>query len=221
MHFVIMGSGRVGAAMASELDRQGHSVAVVDQNPAAFRRLKKDFSGQKVKGVGFDRDTLRQAGIEDAYAFAAVSNGDDSNILSARVARETFGVKRVVARIYDPRRAELYQRLGIATVGPVKWTTRAMLRRMLPDNSEVIFADQTNGIELLRARPAKMWLTRPFSELEDALGVRVAYLSRLGKPILARPEYVVQENDELFLAVPHSELANVSHQLANGQSEEK
>ena len=142
MHFVIMGSGRVGAAMAIELDRQGHSVAVVDQNPAAFRKLKKDFSGQKVKGVGFDRDTLQRAGIEDAYAFAAVSNGDNSNILSARVARETFGVKRVVARIYDPRRAELYQRLGIATVGPVKWTSRAMLRRMLPDNSEVIFADR-------------------------------------------------------------------------------
>ncbi|MDU5162369.1 MAG: TrkA family potassium uptake protein [Winkia neuii] len=221
MHFVIMGSGRVGAAMAIELDRQGHSVAVVDQNPAAFRKLKKDFSGQKVKGVGFDRDTLQRAGIEDAYAFAAVSNGDNSNILSARVARETFGVKRVVARIYDPRRAELYQRLGIATVGPVKWTSRAMLRRKLPDNSVMIFADQTNGMEILRARPAKMWLTRPLAELEKALGVRVAYVSRLGNALLARPDYVVQENDELFIAVQHSNLTDVSHQLANGQSEEK
>ena len=103
-----MGCGRVGSTLASSLSRRGHSVAVVDQDATAFRRLGHDFGGQQVVGVGFDRDTLIEAGIEQAAAFAAVSSGDNSNILSARVARETFGVDNVVARIYDPRRAEVY-----------------------------------------------------------------------------------------------------------------
>ncbi len=124
VHFVIMGCGRVGATLAQSLESSGHSVAVVDQNPDAFRRLPAEFTGKKVTGVGFDRDTLVQAGIEDAYAFAAVSDGDNSNILSARVVRETFGVEKVVARIYDPQRAEIYQRLGIPTVATVRCDLR-------------------------------------------------------------------------------------------------
>ena len=117
-----MGCGRVGSSLAEQLEDQGHSVAVVDQNPEAFRRLPADFEGRRVTGLGFDRDALTQAGIEDAYAFAAVSSGDNSNIIAARVVRETFGVPNVVARIYDPRRAEVYQRLGIPTVATVRWT---------------------------------------------------------------------------------------------------
>src|SRR5659263_208057 len=115
VHFVIMGCGRVGGLLAAQLDESGHSVAVIDQDPDAFRRLPAEFSGRRITGMGFDRDALLQAGIEEAYALAAVSNGDNSNILTARVARETFGVKHVVARIYDPRRAEVYQRLGTTT----------------------------------------------------------------------------------------------------------
>ena len=112
MHFVIMGCGRVGSTLAHSLEDQGHGVAIIDQNPESFRRLGPSFSGKRVSGVGFDRDTLLEAGIEDAFAFAAVSSGDNSNILSARVARENYGVANVVARIYDPGRAEVYQRLG-------------------------------------------------------------------------------------------------------------
>ncbi len=119
VHFVIMGCGRVGATLARSLEDRGHTVAVIDQNPDAFRRLGAGFEGTTVTGVGFDRDTLVEAGIEHAYAFAAVSSGDNSNILAARVARETFGVSNVVARIYDPGRAEVYQRLGIPTVATV------------------------------------------------------------------------------------------------------
>ncbi|WP_322751877.1 MULTISPECIES: TrkA family potassium uptake protein, partial [unclassified Frankia] len=116
MHVVILGCGRVGSALARSVDRYGHSVSIIDQNPDAFTRLPADFSGRMITGVGFDRDTLIEAGIRDATAFAAVSSGDNSNIIAARIAREMFGVTSVVARIYDPRRAEVYERLGIPTV---------------------------------------------------------------------------------------------------------
>src|SRR5690606_13298200 len=107
MHIVIMGCGRVGSTLAHILEDNGHSVAIIDRDPQAFRRLRAEFRGLRVTGVGFDRDVLMEAGIESASAYVAVSNGDNSNIISARVARETFGVDNVVARIYDPRRAEV------------------------------------------------------------------------------------------------------------------
>ena len=121
MHVVIMGCGRVGSAIALELETAGISVSIIDQSREAFRRLGGAFKGTTVTGIGFDRDILIQAGIEKADAFAALSNGDNSNILAARVAREVFGVQNVVARIYDPARAEIYQRLGIPTVATVTW----------------------------------------------------------------------------------------------------
>ncbi len=132
-HFVIMGCGRVGATLAHTLEDAGHSVAIIDQDDRAFRRLRAGFTGRKVTGVGFDRETLKQAGVADAYAFAAVSSGDNSNILATRVARETFHVPHVVARIYDPGRAEIYQRLGIPTVAAVRWSADQVLRRILPE----------------------------------------------------------------------------------------
>ena len=146
VHFVIMGCGRVGASLARALERAGHEVAVIDQDEPAFRRLGTTFEGRRVTGVGFDRDTLREAGIEDAYAFAAVSSGDNSNILAARVARETFGVEHVVARIYDPGRAEVYQRLGIPTVATVRWTADQMLRRLLPQGHVPEFTDPSGRV---------------------------------------------------------------------------
>ena len=130
-----MGAGRVGVMLAHTLEDSGHTVAIIDRDERAFRRLRSDFSGKKVTGIGFDRETLKRAGIEDAYAFAAVSSGDNSNILSSRVARETFRVPHVVARIYDPNRAEFFQRLGIPTVAAVRWSTDQVLRRILPEQA--------------------------------------------------------------------------------------
>ena len=132
MHIVIMGCGRVGSTLAHILEDRGYTVAVIDQDPEAFRRLRPSFKGDRVTGVGFDRDVLARAGIERADGFAAVSSGDNSNIIAARVARETFAVRQVAARIYDPRRAEVYERLGIPTVATVRWTADQMLRKLLP-----------------------------------------------------------------------------------------
>ena len=133
MHVVIMGCGRVGSELAARLESGEHSVSVIDKNPTAFRMLRYQFKGKKIEGYGFDEDILREAGIERAEAFAAVSSGDNSNIVAARLAREKFEVPLVVARIYDPRRAEIYQRLGIPTVATVKWTTDQVMRVLIPD----------------------------------------------------------------------------------------
>ena len=127
-----MGCGRVGSTLARSLEDRNHTVSVIDSNPDAFRRLGPSFDGTKVTGYGFDQAVLTEAGIERADAFAAVTSGDNSNIIAARVARETFGIQQVVARIYDPGRAEVYQRLGITTVATVKWTADQVLRAHPP-----------------------------------------------------------------------------------------
>src|SRR5215213_1575110 len=176
VHFVIMGCGRVGSTLAHSLEGLGHDVAVVDQDETAFRRLGVSFEGRRVTGVGFDRDTLREAGIEQAHAFAAVSSGDNSNILAARVARETFGIENVVARIYDPGRAEIYQRLGIPTVATVRWTADQMMRRLLPHGSEPEWRDPSGTIRLAEVPVDTAWVGERISRLEIESGGRVAFL---------------------------------------------
>ena len=194
-----MGCGRVGATLALSLEGRGHSVAVIDQNPEAFRRLDASFEGKKVTGLGFDRDTLTGAGIEDAFAFAAVSDGDNSNILAARVVRETFGVQNVVARIYDPHRAEIYQRLGIPTVATGRWTADQVLRRMLPMGAQDQYRDASGHISLAQVDVHAGWIGRPLRAIEAATGARVAYVTRYGDGILPAADMVLQENDVLHV----------------------
>lgn len=190
-----MGCGRVGAALAISLEDRGHTVAVVDQNPAAFRRLPSRFSGEKVTGMGFDRDTLLSARITEAYGFAAVADGDNSNVLAARVVRETFGVANVVARIYDPDRAEVYQRLGIPTVATVRWTTDQVLRRLLPLGNTEEFHDASGQLTLAQVDLHHDWFGRSVHQLETASGVRVAYITRYGQGVVPANSTVLQEND--------------------------
>jgi trk system potassium uptake protein TrkA len=213
VHFVIMGCGRVGSTLARSLERQGHDVAVIDQEESAFRRLGSGFEGRRVTGVGFDRDTLIDAGIQQAYAFAAVSSGDNSNILAARVARETFGVEHVVARIYDPGRAEVYQRLGIPTVATVKWTADQMLRRLLPQGHVPEFTDPSGKVVLAEVPVNPAWVGRRVTDLETASGGRVAFLTRLGAGMLPGPDTVYQEGDLLHVATPTEDLALVERIL--------
>jgi trk system potassium uptake protein TrkA len=213
VHFVIMGCGRVGSTLALSLEAQGHDVAVIDQEESAFRRLGSAFEGRRVNGVGFDRDTLVEAGIEDAYAFAAVSSGDNSNILAARVARETFGVEHVVARIYDPGRAEVYQRLGIPTVATVLWTADQMLRRLLPQGHVPELVDPSGNVVIAEVTVHPDWVGRRLTELEAATGARAAYLTRLGSGMLPGAETVFQEGDLLHLATLADELPVVERTL--------
>lgn len=204
-----MGCGRVGATLARTLGGAGHDVAVIDMDPSAFRRLGTSFEGETVTGIGFDRDTLVAAGIKGAYAFAAVSSGDNSNILAARVARETYGVEHVAARIYDPQRAAVYQRLGIPTVATVRWTADQMIQRLLPQGAVPELTDPSGKIAIAEVPLDPAWIGRPLSLVEERTGARVAYLTRLGEGVLPQAHTVYQDGDLLHLAVPRERLPQV------------
>jgi trk system potassium uptake protein TrkA len=210
VHVVIMGCGRVGSTIAHSLESSGHSVAVVDQDAGAFRRLGPDFHGRQVTGVGFDRDTLMEAGIEEAHAFAAVSSGDNSNIISARVARETFGVENVVARIYDPRRAEVYARLGIPTVATVRWTADEMLRRLLPDGAHSLWSDPSGHVLLVEIDYVAAWTGKSVAKIEELSGTRVAFVTRYGDAVLPTGATALQDGDLLHVLVPRGEVERVT-----------
>jgi trk system potassium uptake protein len=213
VHVVVVGCGRVGSSLALDLTEGGHTVAVIDRNPDAFRRLGSSFSGQTIAGVGFDRDRLIAAGIENASALAAVTSGDNSNIVIARVARETYGIARVVARIYDPKRAAVYQRLGIATVATVAWTTERILRRMLPDEPAVEWVDPSAKVAVIERALPPAWAGHLLSELDEPAVMRVIALSRLGAGQLPRPNAVIQEGDVVHLAVASDAMADVDARL--------
>jgi trk system potassium uptake protein TrkA len=219
VHVVIMGCGRVGSTLAHSLEQQGHTVAVIDQDPTAFRRLGSGFGGRRVTGVGFDQDTLREAGIEEAGAFAAVSSGDNSNIIAARVAREMFGIENVVARIYDPRRAEVYQRLGIPTVATVRWTADQMLRRLLPAGAEPLWRDPSGGVQLAEVHTSPAWIGHKISRLQEETGARVAFLTRLGEAMLPSAQTVLQEGDLVHVMLRTDEVAAVEAAFAKGPEE--
>ncbi|MPY93672.1 MAG: TrkA family potassium uptake protein [Acidimicrobiia bacterium] len=201
MHVVVVGCGRVGSELAVTLAEDGHTVGVIDKNATAFRRLHDDFTGVAVVGYGFDRDTLLSAGIDRASALAAVTNGDNSNIVTARVARESFGIEHVVARIYDPRRATVFQRLGIPTVATVSWTTDQVLRRLLPEDSHVDWLDASGGVGLVELAVPKALAGRRFADLEEPGQWATSLVTRLGTAQLAAPGLVAQEGDRVHLTV--------------------
>jgi trk system potassium uptake protein TrkA len=214
VHIVIMGCGRVGSTLAHILEDRGSTVAVVDRDPEAFRRLRPAFKGERVTGIGFDREVLSRAGIERADGFAAVSSGDNSNIIAARVARETFGVRQVAARIYDPRRAEVYERLGIPTVATVRWTADQMLRKLLPEGSEPLWRDATGKVVLTQVSVSPSWIGEPVKALEASAGTRIAYIDRLGEAIVPLPGTMLQEGDVVHVIALESEIDRIAAAFA-------
>ena len=231
MHVVIVGCGRVGSALAVDLVERGHSVVVIDRRPEAFGRLGDSFTvltdsdpastdageagvGRILIGIGFDREVLIKAGIERADAVAAVTSGDNSNILVARVARENFGIQRVVARIYDPKRAAVYQRLGIATVATVSWTTERVLRRVLPSATAVEWVDPSAKVSLVERHIEASAAGRRYTDIEESAHVKVVAVSRLGVAVLATANLVTQEGDLMYLAVDSEGVDTLDAMLA-------
>ncbi|VXB46394.1 potassium channel family protein [Nocardioides sp. AX2bis] len=220
MHVVIMGCGRVGSTLARSLEDRNHTVAVIDSEPDAFRRLGPGFNGDKVAGMGFDQEVLEKAGIRRADAFAAVSSGDNSNIIAARVARETFGIEQVVARIYDPGRAEVYQRLGITTVATVKWTADQVLRRLVPAGAEPDFRDPSGTIRVDHVPVPETWVGTRTRDLEEQSRSRIAWLDRLGEGVLPTSESVVQEGDLLHLVIREENAQHAYRVIERGPEQE-
>ena len=192
MHVVIVGCGRVGSSLARHLLSAEHTVAVIDKRGSSFERFLQEWPGQKIVGYGFDRDRLQEAGIERADALAAVTSGDNSNIMVARIAKETYQVERVMARIYDPRRAGVYERLGIPTVATVEWTTDQALRRLLPD----------------------AWVGRRLDELEEPGRWRLTTLRRAGKASVVDTTLLIQEGDVVTLTVVGDAMEGLDEHLA-------
>jgi trk system potassium uptake protein len=213
VHVVIAGCGRVGSTLAANLERVGNSVSVVDKNAKVFERLRPDLDVKRVLGFVFDREVLEEAGIEEAGAFASVTNGDNSNIVSARIAREHYRVPHVVARIYDPRRAQIYQRLGIQTVATVRWTTDQIMRHLLPEDVSVEHTVD-NGEVVVAAIPAPAETVG-----KKALGLevwgqrRLVALSRFGVPRVPDKDLTIQDGDILHMSVVRSAAPKVAEEL--------
>jgi trk system potassium uptake protein TrkA len=220
VHVVIMGCGRVGSTLARSLEDRNHTVSVIDSDADAFRRLGPAFNGDKVTGIGFDQEVLEKAGIRRADAFAAVSSGDNSNIIAARVARETFGLQQVVARIYDPGRAEVYQRLGITTVATVKWTADQVLRRLLPAGAEPDFRDPSGTIRLDQVPVPETWIGHRTIDFQVQSRSRIAWIDRLGEGMLPVRETVLQEGDLLHLVMREENAAHAYTVIKRGPEPE-
>lgn len=206
MHVIVVGCGRVGRELGVDLEAGGHSVSIIDKNRSAFRRLPERWTGRAVVGYGFDRDVLEQAGIAHAGALAAVTNGDNTNIVTARIARETYEVDKVVARIYDPRRAAVYQRLGIPTVATVSWATDQVIRRLFPSERPVDWTDASGRVSLLEVALPDAWCGHKLSAL-DGRGWRLMAVQRTSGTKLASGDLVGQEGDVLHVVV-HKEASD-------------
>jgi trk/ktr system potassium uptake protein len=220
VHVVIMGCGRVGSTLARSLEDRNHTVSIIDSDPDSFRRLGPAFNGDKVTGYGFEQIVLEKAGIRRADAFAAVSSGDNSNIIAARVARETFGIQQVVARIYDPGRAEVYQRLGITTVATVKWTADQVLRRILPAGAEPDFRDPSGTVRVDQVPVPEVWIGHKTYDFQVQSGSRIAWIDRLGEGMLPTKDSVIQEGDLLHLVMREENAGNVYSVIERGPEEQ-
>jgi trk system potassium uptake protein TrkA len=215
MHMIIVGCGRVGSSLARQLTAEGHDVVIIDRNASAFRRLGDDYAGRTLTGIGFDRDLLIEAGITKDSAVMAVTSGDNSNILIARVAREMFGVEHVVARIYDPRRAAIYERVGIATVATVAWTSKRILRTILPQQGAVDWTDPSSHYHLAERRiPA----ARAGHSVEST-GANIVLINRNGAAQLPTPSTVLQDSDVVHVLGTSAELEEFDRHLAAKQGD--
>ncbi len=216
MRVVVVGCGRVGSQLAVTLSREGDEVSVIDKSNRALQRLAMDWGGKSVVGFGFDRDALEEAGIAGAHALAAVTNGDNSNILTARIAKETYQVPNVVARIYDPRRAAIYRRLGIPTVATVAWTVEQVLERLVPERTVTEWSAPHGEVVMIeRSLPAN-WVGYRLDELEAPGVAKVVALSRAGKACIPKPGALGQDGDVLYISVDVGALGTVEARLAEG-----
>ena len=200
--------------MGLGLVEQGHSVSIVDRNAKAFRRLPPDWPGTTVVGSGFDRGDLDRAGASEATSLAAVTSGDNSNILTARIARETYEIPNVVARIYDPRRAQIYLRLGIPTVATVSWTIDQVRRRLVPREVESEWTDSTGTLSLVERELPERWAGKRLADLSTPGEATVVAVTRAGVVRLDFGDQVGQDGDIIHVMVTDTALERLNARLS-------
>jgi trk system potassium uptake protein len=202
MHVVIGGYGRVGRYLARMLEFEGHTVSVIDKDPFVFEcDESEDIMGQKFVGPVFDRDVLEDAGIKDADCFTAVTSGDNSNIVAARIAKEHYRVPRVIARIYDPRRAEIYRGLGISTIASVTWTSTRLLDMVTHADMHSEYQYGDADVEMMEVPLPAGLIGNSVGELAVPGEIAVATILRGGKGILPEPDTLFQKDDTLYINV--------------------
>ena len=219
MKVVIMGCGRVGSQLGRQLVEEGHDVAVIDPDSINLDRLGPDFKGKKIKGVGFDRDVLVQAGIEQADAFAATSPSDNANIIAARIARNIFHVPRVVVRQYDPRRAEIYRRLGLLTVSSSIWGAERIRELLTFVELEPLFTFGHGEVFLTAMEVPPQLVGRQVRDLTVSGEIMVTTIVRQGKAFLPISGTEFQAEDMLHLAILDSALNRLKTMLGMGEGE--
>ncbi|HEV7959014.1 MAG TPA: TrkA family potassium uptake protein [Acidimicrobiales bacterium] len=200
MHIIVVGCGRVGSELAMELSEDGHSVVVIDRNRDSLRRLTH-FHGKTIVGSGFDRDVLYQADAMTADALAAVTSGDNSNILCARIARDHYNIKNVVARIYDPARADIYMKLGIPTVATSSWTVAQVKRWMLPTDDSIEWSDIAGSLHLVERIVPDALAGKPVANFQLGDKVRLVGIVRAGQGRVDIEGLFAQEDDILEFLV--------------------
>jgi trk system potassium uptake protein len=201
MKIIVIGCGGVGAGLAQTLSKRTHQVTVVDINPDAFERLGSSFKGRTILGIGFDRDTLVQAGIERADGLAAVTSSDETNVVTAQVARQIFRVPRVVASLYDIRQAEIYKRLGIQTIAPTGWGINRIAELLLYSPLETVTSIGSGDVELVEVELPQLLVGKTVRELILTGEIHVVAITRANKTFLPTLGTTFHEGDLLHLAV--------------------
>ncbi len=217
MKVIIMGCGRVGEQVARLLSDEGHAVTVVDYEASALARLGPQFKGQKVKGIGFDRRVLIAAGIEQADAFAATSSSDNVNIVAARLARNVFRVPKVVARLYDPRRAEIYRRLGLVTISSTSWGARRIHELLTHANLDPVMTLGNGEVVLIEVEAPPRLVGRTVNNLTVPGETHVTAITRQGKAFLPTLGAEFRAGDLVHLAVLAAAMERVEDLLGLGE----
>jgi trk system potassium uptake protein TrkA len=215
VHVIVIGCGRVGSELAMQLSEEGHSVVIIDRNRDSLRRLTH-YHGKTIIGSGFDRDVLFQAEATTADALAAVTSGDNSNILCARIARDHYNIKNVVARIYDPARADIYMKLGIPTVATSLWTTQQVKRWLMPADDSIEWTDTGNTIHLVERIVPDALAGKAVSSFDVGEQVRLVGLIRGGQGRVNIEGLFAQEDDILEFLVTNEGLTKLHSLLEVG-----
>lgn len=210
MNVVILGCGRLGSRIANMLDKEGHFVSVIDKDPAAFERLSQNFKGKKIVGLGFDQETLRKAGIEEADAFVAVARGDNHNVVSSYVARNVYKVPTVIARIYNPERARIYTSMGIVTISPVGWGANAILDFIIHPEMHVKETFGSGEVRLIECHCTGMLKGKSVKDIEDPGRIKVVSIIKKDTAVIPFPGTVLEEGDSIVMAVDPSGLEKIS-----------